>query len=308
MSRLLGRTLGGVSLLVLFALATTAQAGVSIGAYSQEVSSETAHAGGSISYTHSTEGGQGTQVNGSPGPVASYEPGIPGSREVSGTPSESSASPGTEAQCIRAQESEVSPCYGVVPGPVSAPPTPAPGVRRTVVNPALLAANVAARLALLPGRIQASPSSQTAGLTGAASWFWLEPSPAASSLTVALGGERVTVNANVSSVRWSFGDATSRSAGPGVPYKPGSPPPGAVRHVYQTRCLPGDRGHDPNVLSSCTSQGYTVAAGVVWAISYQATGPITSAGALPARATTTSTAYPVSEARAFLTTSGGGGR
>lgn len=135
-----------------------------------------------------------------------------------------------------------------------------------------------------------------------------QASPAASSLSVALGGERVTVNANVSSVRWNFGDDTSRSAGPGVPYKPGSPPPEAVRHVYQTRCLPGDRGHDPYVLSSCGSQGYTVAASVVWAISYQATGPITSAGALPARATTTSTAYPVSEARAFLTTSGSGGR
>jgi hypothetical protein len=307
MSRfLLASTLGGVSLLL--ALATSAaHAGVSIGAYSQEASSETAHAGGSISYTHSTEGGQSTQVNGSPGPVASYEPGIPGSREVASTP-EPSASPNKEAQCIRAQESEVSPCYGVVPGPVSAPPTPRPGARRTVVNPALLAASVAARLVLLPGRIQASPSSQTAGLTGAASWFWLEPSPAASSLSIALGGEHVTVSATVSSVQWRFGDGSSRSAGPGVPYQAGSTPPGAVRHIYQTRCLPGDRGHDPNVLSSCGSQGYAVTASVMWAISYQATGSITSAGALPARATSTSTVYPVGEARAFLTTSGGGGR
>jgi hypothetical protein len=145
-------------------------------------------------------------------------------------------------------------------------------------------------------------------LTGAASWFWLEPSPAASSLSIALGGEHVTVSASVSSVQWRFGDGNSRSAGPGVPYQPGSTPSGAVRHIYETRCLPGDRGHDPNVLSSCGSQGYAVTASVVWAISYQATGSITSAGALPARTTTTSTSYPVSEARAFLTTSGGDGR
>jgi hypothetical protein len=145
-------------------------------------------------------------------------------------------------------------------------------------------------------------------LTGAASWFWLEPSPTASSLSIALGGEHVTVSATVSSVQWRFGDGNSRSAGPGVPYQPGSTPSGAVRHIYETRCLPGDRGHDPNVLSSCGSQGYSVTASVVWAISYQATGSITSAGALPARTTTTSTSYPVSEARAFLTTNGGGGR
>jgi hypothetical protein len=304
MSRLLKRIVGGALLLLLFALATTAaQAGISIGAYSQEVSSETSHAGGSISYTHSTGGGEGVQVSGSPGSVARREPGTPGSREVASTSSEASANPNTETQCVRAQQGAVSPCYGVVPAPVSTPPTP--GRRRTIVNPALLAATLAARLALLPGRIQASPSAQTAGLTGAASWFWLEPSPATSSLSIALGGERVTVSASIYSVQWSFGDDTSRSAGPGVPYEPGSVPAGAVRHVYQTRCLPGDRGRDPYVLSSCGSDGYRITASIVWAILYQATGPIDASGALPTRTTSTSIAYPVSESRAFLTTSRG---
>jgi hypothetical protein len=305
MSRLAKRLVGGASLLLLFTLpVAVAQAGVSIGAYSQEASSETSHAGGSISYTHSTGSSEGVGAS-SPGPAASYEPGPPGSREASST--SEAASPSTETQCVRSQEGAIAPCYGVVPAPANAPPAP-PGRRRAVINPALLAASVAARLVLLPGRIQGSPSAQTAGLTGTASWFWLEPSPAASALTVALGGERVTVSANVSSVQWNFGDNTSRSAGPGVPYRSGSAPAEAVRHVYQTRCLPGDRGHDPYVLASCANNGYTVAASVVWAISYQATGPITTTGTLPARTTSTSIAYPVSEARAFLTTSGGGGR
>jgi hypothetical protein len=308
MSRLPGSIAGGVALLLLFALrATPAQAGISIGAYSQEASSETAQAGGSISYAHGTGGGERVQVSGSPSTGTGTESGLPGSQEVASTSSGASANPSTQTQCVRAQESAVSPCYGVVPVPVATPPTPAPGARRTVVNPALLAASEAARLALVPGRIQASPSAQTAGLTGAASWFWLEPSPAANSLSIGLGGEHVTVSASVSSVQWNFGDNTSRSAGPGVPYKPEATPAGSVRHVFQTRCLPGDRGHDPNVLASCGSGGYTVTASVLWAISYQATGPITSAGALPARTTTTSTVYPVSEARAFLTKSGGGG-
>jgi hypothetical protein len=302
-------TLGGVLLLLLLGIPSTAvQAGVSIGAYSQEASSETARAGGSISYTHGTNGRQGPQTSSSPGPVTSYEAGgIPTSREASSTSGEVSTSPNVETECVRKQESAVSPCYGVLPAPAGTPLAPATGTRRPVVNPAVLAATVAARLALEPGRIQASPSGRTAGLTGAASWFWLEPAPGTRSLAVALAGERVTVSAAASSVQWGFGDGLSRSAGPGVPYKPGPVSDGAVRHVYQTRCLPGDRGRDPSVLSSCGINGYTIAANVMWAISYQATGPISSSGLLPPRTTTTTIAYPVSESRAFLTARGGGG-
>jgi hypothetical protein len=106
-------------------------------------------------------------------------------------------------------------------------------------------------------------------------------------------------------VRWSFGDESELVAGPGVPYRPGTTPAGAVRHVYRTRCLPGDQGHDPNVLSSCGANGYTVQALVQWTISYTASGPVAGGGALPARTTATSIAYPVSEARAFLTAGSG---
>jgi hypothetical protein len=60
------------------------------------------------------------------------------------------------------------------------------------------------------------------------------------------------------------------------------------------------------VLASCGQDGYSVAAVVVWRITYSAAGPIAASGALPARTTETSTGYPVSESRAFLV--GGGGQ
>jgi hypothetical protein len=80
----------------------------------------------------------------------------------------------------------------------------------------------------------------------------------------------------------------------------------AIEHVYQTRCLPGDQGHDPYVLASCGEDGYTVEALVDWHITYSAAGPVGGTGTLPVRTTDTSAPYPVSESRAFLV--GGGGQ
>jgi hypothetical protein len=169
----------------------------------------------------------------------------------------------------------------------------------------VLAAAAASRISLTVGSIAASPAASGDGLTGAASWFWISPTPSTRTVSVSLAGEQVTVSATASSVQWNFGDGTGLTGGPGVAYRPGTVPAGAVRHVYETRCLPGDQGHDPYVLSSCGPDGYTVEATVVWAISYVSSGPVSTAGALPARATSTSIAYPVTEARAFLTSTEG---
>jgi len=189
-------------------------------------------------------------------------------------------------------------CFNVTAPATGRPAAPA-------VNPAALAASLAASMDLRVGGIVASPSARMAGLTGAASWFWLSPPPAGRSLSVSLAGESVTVSAVPSTVRWSFGDGAQLAGGPGVPYRPGAVPAAAILHAYKTRCLPGDQGHDPYVLSSCGANGYQVAASVLWSISFQASGPVSSRGALPSRATSTSTVYPVSEARAFLTSGGG---
>jgi hypothetical protein len=165
------------------------------------------------------------------------------------------------------------------------------------LTPVSIAEHVAEQLALSAGQIKTSPRS--AGLTGAPSWFWLDPAPATERLSVSLAGEAVTVTA-IPQIAWRFGDGGSLAGGAGVPFQSGPVPSTAITHVYGTRCLPGDQGHDPYVLSSCGSDGYQLVAAVTWNISYRANGPIAAAGALPTRTTTSSAPYPVSEARAFL--------
>lgn len=189
----------------------------------------------------------------------------------------------------------VLPCFTVTAPTASGPGSPA-------TNPASLAASVANRMPLTPGEIHASPTAR--GLTGAASWFWLDPPPRATTVSVTLAGEQVTVAAEPDSVEWRFGDGAALSGGAGVPYRMGPPPPAAVTHVYDTRCLPGDQGHDPYVLASCGQDGYAIGAVINWRISFRASGPVGASGSLPARTTESSAVYPVSEARAFLLSGG----
>jgi hypothetical protein len=289
-----------VALILAFAAAPVyAHESVSIHEYSQATSPANAQAGASVHVSSRSPGAPGGNEAVVPAAPASYSyaPSAPaGGESGSGT----STGPGT----LTCETWNRPPCAL----PPAAPPTrPAAGASQPPVSPAALATAAAGRISLVVGGIQASPSVKADGLTGAASWFWLSLAPASRSVSVSARGEQVTVSASVASVRWSFGDGASLLAGPGAPYRPGSIPTGAVRHVYQTRCLPGDRGHDPNVLSSCGADGYTVEAVVLWAIGYTASGPIAGGGALPSRSTTTSIAYPVSEARAFLTTEKGEG-
>lgn len=187
----------------------------------------------------------------------------------------------------------VSPCFTLV----------GPGSNRGAggVSPSAIAQSLARRVELAPGAIKTSPTR--AGLTGAQSWFWLDPAPRRQSLSISLAGETVNVIADPT-VQWRFGDGASLDAGPGIPYQSDAAPADSITHVYGTRCLPGDQGHDPYVLASCGQDGYSVEALVVWRITYSAAGPIAASGTLPARTTDTSTAYPVSESRAFLVSGG----
>jgi len=187
--------------------------------------------------------------------------------------------------------SSILPCFTVV-GTAAQP---------AVATPAVIAASVARRLPLEAGQIHASP--EQSGLTGAESWFWLDPAPRPVDLSVSLAGETVRVSADPE-VEWNFGDGATLTGGPGVPYEAGAAPPDAITHVYETRCLPGDQGRDPYVLASCGESGYTVHAVVAWRISYSANGPISGSGTLPTRTTESSASYPVSESRAFLVPGG----
>jgi hypothetical protein len=186
----------------------------------------------------------------------------------------------------------VLPCFTITVGGGGTPGGPG-------VNPAAIAAAIAERLELFPGRIQASPAARRGGLTGADSWFWLSPAPRREVLSISLRGERVTVSAQPS-IEWRFGDGAALVGGAGRPYTPGPPPADAIRHLYQTRCLPGDVGRNPYVLPSCGARGYPLEALVHWAISFEATGPVSASSSLPSRTTSAGLAYPVSEARAFL--------
>lgn len=289
----------------LLLVASPAAAAVHVGWLSQQLTPRKARIGASIHASQHTRGRPGRSVRPS-APAddgAGSGPSVPVLRSTSPLLQKTHpAGPGSlwyttlnGLRCIYVPTGP-GPCFAVTSGGRAGQPP---------VDPAVLAAAAAKRLALEPGRIEASPSTRTQGLTGAPSWFWLDPAPAARSLSVSVGGERVTVTARATAVRWVFGDGSSLTGGPGVAYRSGDAPDGAVRHDYETRCLPGDRGRDPYVLSSCGSQGYTVTAELAWDISYQATGPVSESGSLPSRTTETSVSYPVSEARGFLTDGGG---
>lgn len=171
------------------------------------------------------------------------------------------------------------------------------------LSPSAVAESLTRRVELAPGEINTSPSR--AGLTGAPSWFWLDPAPRRQSLSISLAGETVNVIADPT-VEWRFGDGATLEGGPGIPYQADASTADAIQHAYKTRCLPGDQGHDPYVLASCSQDGYSVEALVVWHITYSAAGPVGGTGTLPTRTTDTSRSYPVSESRAFLV--GGGGQ
>jgi hypothetical protein len=300
---------------VLLIAVPTADASVRVGWLSQQDGPGRASAEGSVEVSSRTPATSGSTAAGSrPTPVSS---GREAPRSLAGTPLP--ATPTLPSNSPRlsnprpqgpgsfwyttenGERCEYSPasngsCFRLV--------EPAGAAAEPPINPAALAATAAERLSLTAGGIQASPSVHLDGLTGALSWFWLSPTPEPHSLTVALRGERVTVSASASNVSWSFGEGTARTGGPGIPYRDGPAPAGAVRHLYQTRCLPGDAGRDPYVLASCGADGYTVAATVNWTITYTASGRIGGGGSLPSRTTSTSIAYPVSEARSFLTSGG----
>lgn len=269
--------------------------------------------------SHATAGGSihvSTPVAGRPSaaPQAGTPPSEHGGGKVSPYPTVPSNSPvltkptaagsfwypnGNGQQCLYTPDTtETALCVNVVtPG---APPAPA----APPVDPTTLATAAAKKLSLGAGQVSASPSASVDGLTGAASWFWLTPTPGTDTVAVTTGGEHVTVTATESSVDWSFGDNTTLDGGPGVPYDADSTPAGAVTHAYETRCLPGDQGHDPYVLASCGPNGYTITATVAWSITYTATGSVNRSGPLTSRTTSASVPYPVTEARGFLTSAG----
>lgn len=275
-----------------------------IGKYSSQVSPQQARAGSQITVGAGSASGDVSQRGKSSTGETKSRGGseAPPTVSVSAAPSEGSGSaalvegPAYVLPYARCDVPVIpADCYTVVRGGAAS----AAGSVRVV--PAVVAWSVADGMTLELSGIEASPSASEAGLTGAASWFWLDSGPVLAQRSITLGAETVTVSADPSQLSWDFGDASGEVGGPGVPYGSDAPLAEAITHVYETRCLPGDQGNDPYVLASCASDGYHVTATTTWAISFTSTGPVVESGELPARTTQSELVYPVSEVRAFLT-------
>lgn len=298
---------GAIDLIVVMWLATAAQSEVRW--WSTQRSPERAEAGGSVTQQETAPSSPGA----SGGSSSPYSGGSATSTPVAGQPSAPSggeAVPFSDPRFRGAQSrAPIDPnptaClyFPETPGacPVEAPAATPRGRRRgraPPIDPAAVAASIAASMPLLPGEITVNPTA--AGWTGVPSWFWLEPAPRTVAAVAVLGAERIVVTAQPHPV-WRFGDGAITAGSAGRAYRRGAGVEGSVRHEYETRCLPGDAGRNPHVSESCTATGYVIEAAVEWSITFVATGPVEMAGALPSRTTTTSSEYPVSEVRAFLT-------
>jgi hypothetical protein len=298
---------GMVDLVVVVWLASAAHG--EIRSWSRQDGPSRAQTGGSVTQQGTTPSSPGTGGGtGSP-----YSGGPSSSSPVAGEPSAPTGGTAVPFFDPRFRGAQTRPTFDPNPTaclyfpeasgacPVEAPAAEPPKGRRgraPPIDPAAVAASIAANMPLLPGDITANPS--VAGWTGVPSWFWLEPAPRTVAAVAVLGAERVVVTAQPYPV-WRFGDGSITAGSVGRPYRRGAGVSGTVRHQYETRCLPDDAGRNPHVGESCTATGYVVEATVEWSISFVATGPVELSGALPSRTTTTSSTYPVSEVRAFLT-------
>jgi hypothetical protein len=102
------------------------------------------------------------------------------------------------------------------------------------VDPRAIAERLVRDLPFPAAGVGANPAGR--GLTGLASWFWVEGYTAAPiTETVRAFGLTVSVEATPESVSWDFGDGTTAPGG-GL----GTPPPGRsdVQHVFETRGRP----------------------------------------------------------------------
>jgi hypothetical protein len=98
------------------------------------------------------------------------------------------------------------------------------------------------------------------GLTGLATWFWLDGDPTMADATASSGGLTVTVHASLVNATWDFGDDQSSAIGLGRQNQ------ADVQHTFQT-----DTYGRPN--------GYAVACWVRYQVSYSVNGgPFTQLG------------------------------
>jgi hypothetical protein len=161
-----------------------------------------------------------------------------------------------------------------------------------MVPPAVLAQQASRFVPAPPPAIELNPPAGSDHLVNLESWLWIDPSTwGRRSATASVPNESATVVATPLSVTWSMGDGTKVICrGPGVPYNPARPPDSqhtTCSHTYRRSSAgqPGER--------------YAVSATTTWALSWTATGVVSSSGSLPPLQRTSTTTVRVAEAQAL---------
>jgi hypothetical protein len=156
-------------------------------------------------------------------------------------------------------------CAGAAGDAPAPPPPPAPPTMEQVLN----------AIDVPEPDIGRNPAGR--GLTGLASWFWVEGATDTIAVEVTLDGWTVTGTLTADEWRWTLGDAGYTTTGPGSEADP------AVEHVFQRK---GD---------------VTVTVDIAWSGSYTVSGYGTSF-TVPGLTTSSSSSldYEVVEARAVV--------
>ena len=123
------------------------------------------------------------------------------------------------------------------------------------------------------------------------SWLWIENWEPLSG-TASVGGVTIRVIARPASARWTFGDGTTLSCGPGVPWSPDTDATRACIHTW-TRSS-----------ASQPAERYLLRVSVTWSASYSVTGGA-GGGALPSITRTSTQPVRVAEIQALNDRIGG---
>ena len=160
---------------------------------------------------------------------------------------------------------------------------------QNVVDPAEVAAGVLRRMTVPVPKVTLSPwGDQVVNLP---SWLWIENWEPLSG-TASVGGVTIRVTARPASARWTFGDGTTLSCGPGVPWSPDTDAARACIHTW-TRSS-----------ASQPAERYLLRVSVTWSASYSVTGGA-GGGALPSITRTSTQPVRVAEIQALNDRIGG---
>lgn len=150
------------------------------------------------------------------------------------------------------------------------------------VDPAVVAAGVLKRMTIPLPQVAFSPTGDQ--IVNLPSWFWI-PNWEQLNGTATVGGVSVRVTARPSSARWSFGDGTTSTCAPGIPWTPTADASRACTHTWARSS------------AAQGSESYRLSVTVNWSAAYTVTGGA-GGGTLAPLSRTTTTPVRVAEVQA----------